>query len=146
MASFRNIEESLSKHLPPDELKEVKSILYGRSDEWVLPKCLRMENVSRLSKLFNWRSQENTRCFRHNSIYIRTNPREWQCVLSFRRWAWKSSVSSIQTKSFFTHSSLVAQLNWPRRHWLWLKKMTSKCVGSHSPLRKRSCVRPESSE
>lgn len=33
MASFRNIEESLSKHLPTDELSEVKNILYGRADE-----------------------------------------------------------------------------------------------------------------
>lgn len=35
MAAFRNIEESLSKHLPTDELIEVKKILYGRADEWV---------------------------------------------------------------------------------------------------------------
>lgn len=33
--AFKNIEESLKKHLPNDELKEVKRILYGRSDEWV---------------------------------------------------------------------------------------------------------------
>lgn len=33
MASFRNIEESLSKHLPTDELIEAKKILYGRADE-----------------------------------------------------------------------------------------------------------------
>lgn len=30
---FKNLEESLSKHLPEIELKEVKRILYGRSDE-----------------------------------------------------------------------------------------------------------------
>lgn len=34
-STFKNIEESLRKHLPDDELKEVKRILYGRSDEWV---------------------------------------------------------------------------------------------------------------
>lgn len=32
-STFKNIEESLRKHLPDDELKEVKRILYGRSDE-----------------------------------------------------------------------------------------------------------------
>lgn len=32
-SAFKNIEESLSKHLPEAELKEVKRILYGRSDE-----------------------------------------------------------------------------------------------------------------
>lgn len=31
--AFKNIEESLKKHLPDAELKEVKRILYGRSDE-----------------------------------------------------------------------------------------------------------------
>lgn len=33
--AFKNLEESLKKHLPEAELKEVKRILYGRSDEWV---------------------------------------------------------------------------------------------------------------
>lgn len=32
-SAFKNMEESLSKHLPEAELKEVKRILYGRSDE-----------------------------------------------------------------------------------------------------------------
>lgn len=32
-SSFKSIEDSLKKHLPEDELKEVKRILYGRSDE-----------------------------------------------------------------------------------------------------------------
>lgn len=32
-SAFKNLEESLRKHLPDDELKEVKRILYGRSDE-----------------------------------------------------------------------------------------------------------------
>lgn len=31
--AFKNIEESLKKYLPEDELKEVKRILYGRCDE-----------------------------------------------------------------------------------------------------------------
>lgn len=31
--SFESIEESLNKHLPEMELKEVKRILYGRSEE-----------------------------------------------------------------------------------------------------------------
>lgn len=33
--AFKNLEDSLRKHLPEAELKEVKRILYGRSDEWV---------------------------------------------------------------------------------------------------------------
>lgn len=33
VSAFKNLEESLRKHLPDDELKEVKRILYGRSDE-----------------------------------------------------------------------------------------------------------------
>lgn len=32
-SSFCNVDESLRKHLPGDELKEVKIMLYGRSDE-----------------------------------------------------------------------------------------------------------------
>lgn len=32
-SAFKNIEESLRKHLPDDELKEIKRILYGRSNE-----------------------------------------------------------------------------------------------------------------
>lgn len=32
-SAFKNIEESLKKHLPDDELREVKRILYGRADE-----------------------------------------------------------------------------------------------------------------
>lgn len=31
--AFKSIEDSLNKHLPEAELKEVKRILYGRSDE-----------------------------------------------------------------------------------------------------------------
>lgn len=31
--AFKNLEESLRKHLPDAELKEAKRILYGRSDE-----------------------------------------------------------------------------------------------------------------
>lgn len=33
--NFKSLEECLEKHIPADELKEVKRILYGRSDEWV---------------------------------------------------------------------------------------------------------------
>lgn len=32
-SAFKSLEESLKKHLPDAELKEVKRILYGRSDE-----------------------------------------------------------------------------------------------------------------
>lgn len=31
--AFKNLEDSLKKHLPATELNEVKRILYGRSDE-----------------------------------------------------------------------------------------------------------------
>lgn len=31
--NFKSLEECLEKHIPTDELKEVKRILYGRSDE-----------------------------------------------------------------------------------------------------------------
>lgn len=31
--AFKNLEESLKKHLPEQELNEVKRILFGRSDE-----------------------------------------------------------------------------------------------------------------
>lgn len=30
---FKSLEDSLKEHIPSDELKEVKRILYGRSDE-----------------------------------------------------------------------------------------------------------------
>jgi len=33
IGGFHSLEESLSKHIPSDELKEVKRILYGRSDD-----------------------------------------------------------------------------------------------------------------
>uniref|UniRef100_A0A1I8PPI7 Beta-ureidopropionase n=1 Tax=Stomoxys calcitrans TaxID=35570 RepID=A0A1I8PPI7_STOCA len=35
--NFKSLEECLEKHIPADELKEVKRILYGRSDDNVLP-------------------------------------------------------------------------------------------------------------
>lgn len=31
--NFKSLEECLEKHIPVDELKEVKRIIYGRSDE-----------------------------------------------------------------------------------------------------------------
>lgn len=31
---FKSLDESLRKHLPESDLKEVKRILYGRSDEY----------------------------------------------------------------------------------------------------------------
>ena len=33
--NFKSLEECLNKYIPENELKEVKRILYGRSDEWV---------------------------------------------------------------------------------------------------------------
>lgn len=52
-SAFKNIEESLKKHLPDDELREVKRILYGRADEWVnvkhylfVPDINRLKNSS----------------------------------------------------------------------------------------------------
>lgn len=44
--AFSNLEESLRKHLPDAELKEVKRILYGRSDEYIF-----IDNWNRLIKL-----------------------------------------------------------------------------------------------
>lgn len=37
MSAFelKNLNDCLEKHLPPDELKEVKRILYGVEEEWV---------------------------------------------------------------------------------------------------------------
>jgi len=37
MSAFelKNLNECLEKHLPADELKEVKRILYGVEEEWV---------------------------------------------------------------------------------------------------------------
>lgn len=32
-SEFRSLEETLHKHIPSEELKEVKRILYGRADE-----------------------------------------------------------------------------------------------------------------
>lgn len=40
-SGFTSLEDCLKKHIPADELSEVKRILYGRSDEWVWENLLK---------------------------------------------------------------------------------------------------------
>ncbi|XP_037809267.1 beta-ureidopropionase [Lucilia sericata] len=44
--NFKSLEESLEKHIPIDELKEVKRILYGRSDDNVLELPEEAKNIA----------------------------------------------------------------------------------------------------
>ncbi|XP_061397057.1 beta-ureidopropionase-like [Musca vetustissima] len=44
--NFKSLEECLEKHIPADELKEVKRILYGRSDDNVLELPAEAKNIA----------------------------------------------------------------------------------------------------